>query len=108
MYISNIFQPDSGKETLQPTDAHLSPYRITPCAKAIGALLLVLGSTAAWADDDRRKHSIQQGAEYSTDLNVAQAQDMFQHLNYLAKKHGRSGPENVGTAYEARRAAYTN
>ena len=41
MYISNIIQPDSGKKTLQPTDAHLSPYRITPCAKAIGALLLV-------------------------------------------------------------------
>ncbi|WP_261372915.1 autotransporter outer membrane beta-barrel domain-containing protein [Yersinia intermedia] len=85
MYMSNIIQPDSGEKTLQPTDAHLSPYRITPCAKAIGALLLVLGSTAAWADDDRRKHSIQQGAEYSTDLNVAQAQYMFQHLNYLAK-----------------------
>lgn len=50
MYMSNIIQPDSGKKTLQPTDANLSPYRITPCAKAIGALLLVLGSTAAWAD----------------------------------------------------------
>lgn len=50
MYISNTTQPNSRKKILQPTDFHLSPYYITPCAKTIGALLLVLSSTA-WANN---------------------------------------------------------
>lgn len=79
MYMSNIIQPDSGKKTLQPTDAHLSPYRITPCAKAIGALLLVLGSTAAWADS---KDSLfdEVGAVFT------EASDLFQAIKPVAAK----------------------
>lgn len=79
MYISNIFQPDSGKETLQPTDDHLSPYRITPYAKAISALLLVLGSTPAWADS---KDSLfdEVGAVFT------EASDLFQAIKPVAAK----------------------
>ncbi|MDA5489203.1 autotransporter outer membrane beta-barrel domain-containing protein [Yersinia kristensenii] len=50
MYISNIIQPDDHTLTQRISSNH-AKYRLSPCAKAIGALLLVFGSAAAWADN---------------------------------------------------------
>ncbi len=48
MYISNIIQPNGHAKNISSNDAR---YRLSPCAKAISALLLVFSSTVAWADD---------------------------------------------------------
>ncbi|WP_246273039.1 autotransporter outer membrane beta-barrel domain-containing protein [Yersinia kristensenii] len=50
MYISNIIQPDDHTLTQRISSNH-AKYRLSPCAKAIGALLLVFGSNLAWADN---------------------------------------------------------
>ncbi|MGE4718627.1 autotransporter outer membrane beta-barrel domain-containing protein [Yersinia enterocolitica] len=49
MYISNIIQPNGHAKNISSNDAR---YRLSPCAKAIGALLLVFSSTVAWAESD--------------------------------------------------------
>ncbi|MHA3360296.1 autotransporter outer membrane beta-barrel domain-containing protein [Yersinia enterocolitica] len=52
MYISNIIQSEHSKSIPLLINSHLLPHRITSCAKAISALLLVLGSVPVWASDD--------------------------------------------------------
>ncbi|HEN3623116.1 TPA: hypothetical protein U5E34_004013, partial [Yersinia enterocolitica] len=49
MYISNIIQPNGHAKNISSNDAR---YRLSPCAKAISALLLVFSSTVAWAESD--------------------------------------------------------
>ncbi len=49
MYISNIIQPNGHAKNISSNDAR---YRLSPCAKAISALLLVFSSTVAWANDN--------------------------------------------------------
>ncbi|CNH73303.1 type V secretory pathway%2C adhesin AidA [Yersinia kristensenii] len=49
MYISNIIQPNGRTHNISSNDAR---YSLSPCAKAISALLLVFSSTFAWADDN--------------------------------------------------------
>ncbi|MDN0108404.1 hypothetical protein QVN76_16095, partial [Yersinia rochesterensis] len=76
MYISNLIQPDGHKEKLQSTHSHLSPHRMTSCAKAISALLLVLGSTAAWADTSNDSRSNPQQIQY-IDQQEQQAKEQW-------------------------------
>ncbi len=58
MYISNIIRSENRMSTPQLINSHLLPHRITSCAKAISALLLVLGSTPVWANDDNDEETI--------------------------------------------------
>lgn len=97
MSSSNFINLDHNNSTQLTITPHLSSqhesYRVSNCAKAISALLLALSGTAAWADDDRRKHSIQQGAEHNINTNSAQLQNMFQNLKYLAQNMEEVGQQ---------------
>ncbi|MFA3781090.1 autotransporter outer membrane beta-barrel domain-containing protein [Yersinia sp. 1652 StPb PI] len=99
MSSSNFINLDHNNSTQLTITPHLSSqhesYRVSNCAKAISALLLALSGTAAWADDDRRKHSIQQGAEHNINTNSAQLQNMFQNLKYLAQNMEEVGQQKL-------------
>ncbi|MHA3350216.1 autotransporter outer membrane beta-barrel domain-containing protein [Yersinia enterocolitica] len=104
MYISNIIQPDDHTLTQRISSNH-AKYRLSPCAKAIGALLLVFGSNLAWADVDTvKKTNIQQSVEYKEDIKkLQQVREMWQHRQYLIndllevkkKKHQLQSPYQV-------------
>ncbi|AJJ61352.1 autotransporter outer membrane beta-barrel domain-containing protein [Yersinia aldovae] len=80
MYISNITQP--GGHTL--TRKISSNHRLSPCAKAIGALLLILNSTAAWANVDAVKKTHIQGIENTEDHRLQQRiREMQSHSLHL-------------------------
>lgn len=74
MSLLNFIQPI---HSTRPTNSstHI-PYRLTPCAKTLGALLFILSSTATWASVDNAKKG---------DDGVTQAREMMQHLMYLEK-----------------------
>ncbi|HEN3250493.1 TPA: autotransporter outer membrane beta-barrel domain-containing protein [Yersinia enterocolitica] len=72
MYISNLTQPDGHPLTRKISSNH----RLSPCAQAIGALLLILNSTAAWANVDAVTKANIQEIENTEDPWLQQ-----QHLN---------------------------
>ncbi|EPW5277749.1 autotransporter outer membrane beta-barrel domain-containing protein [Yersinia enterocolitica] len=81
MYISNIIQPN-GHPLTQSISSNHAKYRLSPCAKAIGALLLVFGSNLAEADVyTEKKTNTQHLVEHRKD--VKKWQQMWQHKQYL-------------------------
>ncbi|CQD42648.1 autotransporter family protein [Yersinia mollaretii] len=74
MSLLNFIQPIHSTRPTN-TSTHI-PYRLTPCAKTLGALLFILSSTAAWASVD---------VEKKEGDRRAQAREMVQHLEYLKK-----------------------
>ncbi|HEM6614387.1 TPA: autotransporter outer membrane beta-barrel domain-containing protein [Yersinia enterocolitica] len=80
MYISNLSQPDGHPLTRKISSNH----RLSPCAKAIGALLLILSSTAAWGNVDAVKKTPIQEIENTEDPWIQQQILMMQnHDLYL-------------------------
>ncbi|EPB0879632.1 autotransporter outer membrane beta-barrel domain-containing protein [Yersinia enterocolitica] len=80
MYISNLTQPDGHPLTRKISSNH----RLSPCAKAIGALLLILSSTAAWGNVDAVKKTPIQEIENTEDPWIQQQILMMQnHDLYL-------------------------
>ncbi len=83
MYISNLSQPDGHPLTRKISLNH----RLSPCAKAIGALLLILSSTAAWGNVDAVKKTPIQEIENTEDPWIQQQILMMQnHDLYLRKE----------------------
>ncbi|HHB1471577.1 hypothetical protein A6J63_008675 [Yersinia enterocolitica] len=106
MYMSNITHPDGHKETLQSFESHLSSHRITPCAKAISALLLVLGSTGACANNynqpkltqEQQRQAILWAQERQSkirDLQYSLAARQTQYLDSPAHKNDISEIDTV-------------
>ncbi|EEQ08663.1 Type V secretory pathway, adhesin AidA [Yersinia mollaretii ATCC 43969] len=60
MSLLNFIQPI---HSTRPTNSstHI-PYRLTPCAKTLGALLFILSSTATWASVDNAKKESDRGS----------------------------------------------